>query len=214
MTTHQSTTDPDARLYKKAHGREAQLGYLGHVLMEHRSGLIVQSDGHAGRRPRRTRRRAGDDRGDPRPASHHRRRPTKATTRATSSPSCARCTSRRTSRRTPEPAARQRDRRPHHAASRLRHQSAEAEAGRARLRLDEDGRRPAQAAPSRRAAGRPGSSPSPRRRTTSSGCAACCRPRRDALATRIGPGAENHDRSIVATDEMWVTMEVTFSAAC
>src|SRR5215467_11373075 len=37
-TTHQSTTDPDARLYKKARGREARLGYLGHVLMEHRSG--------------------------------------------------------------------------------------------------------------------------------------------------------------------------------
>ena len=41
--THQSTTDPDARLYKKACGREARLGYLGHVLMEHRSGLIVRA---------------------------------------------------------------------------------------------------------------------------------------------------------------------------
>jgi len=41
--THQSTTDPDARLYKKACGREARLGYLGHVLMEHRSGLIVKT---------------------------------------------------------------------------------------------------------------------------------------------------------------------------
>ena len=41
--THQSTTDPDARLYKKARGREAQLGYLGHVLMEHRSGLVVNA---------------------------------------------------------------------------------------------------------------------------------------------------------------------------
>jgi hypothetical protein len=41
--THQSTTDPDARLYKKARGREAHLGYLGHVLMEHRSGLIVKA---------------------------------------------------------------------------------------------------------------------------------------------------------------------------
>ena len=41
--THQSTTDPDARLYKKARGREARLGYLGHVLMEHRSGLIVRT---------------------------------------------------------------------------------------------------------------------------------------------------------------------------
>jgi transposase len=41
--THRSTTDPDARLYKKARGREARLGYLGHVLMEHRSGLIVKA---------------------------------------------------------------------------------------------------------------------------------------------------------------------------
>jgi transposase len=41
--THQSTTDPDARLYKKARGREARLGYLGHVLMEHRSGLVVKT---------------------------------------------------------------------------------------------------------------------------------------------------------------------------
>jgi transposase len=41
--THQSPTDPDARLYKKAVGREARLGYLGHVLMEHRSGLVVNA---------------------------------------------------------------------------------------------------------------------------------------------------------------------------
>ena len=41
--THQSTTDPDARLYKKGHGREARLGYLGHVLMENRTGLIVDA---------------------------------------------------------------------------------------------------------------------------------------------------------------------------
>jgi transposase len=39
--THQSTTDPDARLYKKGVGRPAQLAYLGHVLMENRSGLVV-----------------------------------------------------------------------------------------------------------------------------------------------------------------------------
>jgi transposase len=41
--THRSTTDPDARLYKKARGREARLGYLGHALIEHRSGLIVKT---------------------------------------------------------------------------------------------------------------------------------------------------------------------------
>src|SRR5580698_529905 len=32
--THESTTDPDARLFKKSKGSEAKLGYLGHVLME------------------------------------------------------------------------------------------------------------------------------------------------------------------------------------
>ena len=41
--THASTTDPDARLYKNARGREARLVYLGHVLMEHRSGLIADA---------------------------------------------------------------------------------------------------------------------------------------------------------------------------
>lgn len=41
--THQSTTDPDARLYKKGVGRPAQLAYLGNVLMENRSGLVVDT---------------------------------------------------------------------------------------------------------------------------------------------------------------------------
>jgi len=42
-TTHASTTDPEARLYKKGPGKEAKLGYLGHVLMENRNGLIVDT---------------------------------------------------------------------------------------------------------------------------------------------------------------------------
>lgn len=41
--THQSTTDPDARLYKKASGQEAKLAYLGHLLTENRHGLIVDA---------------------------------------------------------------------------------------------------------------------------------------------------------------------------
>ena len=36
--THQSTTDPDSRLYRKAAGREAKLSYMGHVTMENRHG--------------------------------------------------------------------------------------------------------------------------------------------------------------------------------
>lgn len=41
--THTSTTDPDARLAKKASGREAVLALHGHLLMENRSGLAVDA---------------------------------------------------------------------------------------------------------------------------------------------------------------------------
>jgi transposase len=40
-TTHRSTTDPDARLYKKGKGKEAKLCFMGHALMENRHGLLV-----------------------------------------------------------------------------------------------------------------------------------------------------------------------------
>ena len=39
--THQSTTDPEARLAKKGAGKEARLCFAGHLLMENRSGLVV-----------------------------------------------------------------------------------------------------------------------------------------------------------------------------
>ncbi len=39
--THQSTTDPQARLARKGHGKEAKLCFTGHVLMENRNGLVV-----------------------------------------------------------------------------------------------------------------------------------------------------------------------------
>ena len=39
--THQSTTDPQARLYRKAAGREARLSFMGHAVMENRNGLAV-----------------------------------------------------------------------------------------------------------------------------------------------------------------------------
>ena len=41
--THASTTDPDARLYRKSAGAAAKLSYMGHLLTENRSGLIVQA---------------------------------------------------------------------------------------------------------------------------------------------------------------------------
>jgi len=52
--THRSTTDPDARLYRKGPGMEAKLCFIGHALMENRSGLIVDTrltrvSGHAER---------------------------------------------------------------------------------------------------------------------------------------------------------------------
>jgi hypothetical protein len=40
-TTRQSTTDPEARLAKKGKGKEANLAYAAHTLMEHRNGLLV-----------------------------------------------------------------------------------------------------------------------------------------------------------------------------
>ena len=42
--THASTTDPDARLYRKARGQAAKLCYMGHLLMENRSGLVMDTE--------------------------------------------------------------------------------------------------------------------------------------------------------------------------
>jgi IS5 family transposase len=39
--THASTTDPDARLFRKSHNTAAIMAFQGHVLMENRSGLVV-----------------------------------------------------------------------------------------------------------------------------------------------------------------------------
>ena len=52
--THESTTDPDVRLYKKSYGTESRLAYLGHALVENRHGLIAAAmvttaDGYAER---------------------------------------------------------------------------------------------------------------------------------------------------------------------
>jgi transposase len=75
--THQSTTDPDSRLYTKGSGQEAKLYFTGHVVMENRNGLAVgvqltQATGTAEREaalailediPRRTRITVGGDKG-------------------------------------------------------------------------------------------------------------------------------------------------------
>src|SRR5437764_12558748 len=41
--THSSTTDPDARLFRKGAGKEAKLCHMGHLMMENRNGLIVDA---------------------------------------------------------------------------------------------------------------------------------------------------------------------------
>jgi transposase len=42
--THESTTDPDARLARKSGGHEAKLAYCGNVLIENRNGLVVDTE--------------------------------------------------------------------------------------------------------------------------------------------------------------------------
>jgi transposase len=42
--THQSTTDPDARLARKSSGHEAKLAYCGNVMIENRNGLVVDTE--------------------------------------------------------------------------------------------------------------------------------------------------------------------------
>src|SRR5262250_2424382 len=87
--THRSTTDPDARLYRKGPGMEAKLCFIGHALMENRSGLIVDT---------RLTRVSG--------RARSRSVPTRATMPPTSSRNCAPSTCVRMSRRTPAADAR------------------------------------------------------------------------------------------------------------
>jgi len=42
--THASTTDPDARLFRKGNGQSSRLAFMGHVLMENRNGLVIAAD--------------------------------------------------------------------------------------------------------------------------------------------------------------------------
>lgn len=42
--THVSTTDPEARLYKKGQGKEAKLYFMGHKVMDNRQGLVVEAE--------------------------------------------------------------------------------------------------------------------------------------------------------------------------
>ena len=146
--THASTSDPDAKLYRKSNGQAAKLSYMGHALMENRSGLIVQAtltqaSGSAEREaaiamieqhaPSERRLTLGAD---------------KAYDAGAFTADCAACASRRISRATngrkARPAAALLDRRPHHPLSGLRRLGARQEAHRGGVRLGQDHRRPRQ----------------------------------------------------------------------
>ena len=98
--THASTTDPEAQLYRKGRGKEAKLSFIGHTLMENRSGLIVaatltQATGTAERKAAEemiVRHSPG--------ARRITRVPTRVSTQRHSSPTCAHSTSRHISHRT------------------------------------------------------------------------------------------------------------------
>ena len=42
--THASTTDPEARLYRKGRGKESKLCFIGHAMTENRHGLVVETE--------------------------------------------------------------------------------------------------------------------------------------------------------------------------
>ena len=138
--THASTTDPEARLYRKGPGKEAKLCFMGHALMENRNGLVVDAcltpaDGHAERvaalhmiEPHADRPQAitlGADKAYDAEDFVNELRSMKVT------PHVAQDTER----------AFVGDRWPHDAPCRLRHQSAHPRDNRRSLRLDQDGLR-------------------------------------------------------------------------
>ena len=143
--THASTTDPEAMLHRKGPGKEAKLAYLGHVLLDHRHGLVANvcathATGTAERDAAVVLLEASAPPGSPVTADkgydvasfvNHRARPDPHAPRGPEGPL-------------------ERDRWPDHAAYGLSRQSTETEARGAGLWVDEDRRRPAQAPASRR----------------------------------------------------------------
>ena len=147
--THQSTTDPQARLYRKGSGREATLAYLGHVLLDNGHGLVANVCVTAA---------TGTAERDAAAWMLAASAPPGSTVGADMGYDTARFVDEvRALEVTPAHRAEdplQRPRRPDHPASRLPGQSTEAEVGPAGLRLAEDGWRTAEAAPSARGARR------------------------------------------------------------
>jgi len=89
--THASTTDPDAKLFRKGKSQPAKLYFMGHALIENRHGLVVQADATAATgKAERQAALAMIDRHDPGSERRSRSPPTRATTRQTSSPASGR----------------------------------------------------------------------------------------------------------------------------
>ena len=87
--THQSTTDPEARLARKGSGKEAKLSFAGHVLMDNRQGLGGEGLRYPGKRARRTGGGAQDGGTDSELGANHRWGLTRVTTAKSLSRSCA-----------------------------------------------------------------------------------------------------------------------------
>ena len=172
--THASTTDPDARLFRKGPGKEAKLCFMGHGLMENRHGLLVDAcltlaDGHAERvaalhmiEPRADRPQAltlGADKAYDAEDFVNELRSMKVT------PHVAQNTSGRRSAID----------RPHDAAQRLCRQPAHPQAHRGGVRLDQDGRRAGEDEVPRPSTASGGPSPSVPPPTIWCGCRSCFR---------------------------------------
>jgi len=147
--THESKTDPDARLYRKGHGQEAQLAYLGHVLLENRNGFIVDATvTHAtGTAERDAAQEDGASEMDAPPAlgqaqTHHGGRG-QGLRHARLREAAARHGRARARDAKPQTRRRQRHRRAYHAACRLLDQPTQAAFDREGLRVDEANRRDA-----------------------------------------------------------------------
>ena len=144
--THASTTDPEARLYRKSNNTAATLCYAGHLLMEHRSRVDRRRRAHHRRRLRG----AGHRARDARPASQSRRGDARSPATRATTPRVRRRRPRARvhAARRPEHERNQRSaidgrttRHPGHAVS-----AADPQTDRGTLRLDQDHRRRTQAA--------------------------------------------------------------------
>jgi transposase len=152
--THESTTDPESRLYRKGNGQPAQLCYLGHVLMREPQWAVHRCGPHDCFRSCRAGGRAGDgaaiDRAAPPPrhaGSRQRIRPGNLSQRTREARSGA---AYRTDRRNPSA-----DRPADDRAERISNQPAKAKASGRDFRMGEDGRRNGQdTLPRRGACGR------------------------------------------------------------